>query len=457
MRLRALAIYLGERLVGRLFHVEPANASPVLRFVADDAFARDPDQPCLSLSLLADRPEEQSALWAGVASPQFNAAYSARYGWLLPPFFQNLLPEGVFRDQIAVLRHCAPTDHFDMLAACGLDLPGNVRAIPIHPGEQDIAALFFQSRESAELATVAAPLDEGVSLSGVQPKLGVLREGDRYVGRTKLMDTHVIAKLPVVGYPRLPEVEALSLRLAAAAGVDVCEATLEPLSRLAAEHHYDLGDEGQKAQFLAVQRFDRSPAGRIHGEDFAQVLSMAPEAKYSASYLDVARVLRGMPSLGEAAVHELLRRILVNELLGNPDMHLKNIGVRYPDGRTPVLSPAYDVVAYSAFNARAGHALHILPPAVMDKPRMRAPEPGEARAAKPHLSPRVLRAFCEALDLPEKPAQKMLRDTVRQAMSSWPAMIRASGLTDHQKQRLTRHFLDCDKVQALAKRSAPGV
>jgi serine/threonine-protein kinase HipA len=72
--------------------------------------------------------------------------------------------------------------------------------------------------------------------------------------------------------------------------------------------------------FLAVTRFDRSPAGRIQVDDFGQVLGVAPEEKYSRSYLEVAAVMMATASLGEPAVHELLRRITVNEWLSNPDM-----------------------------------------------------------------------------------------------------------------------------------------
>lgn len=51
-------------------------------------------------------------------------------------------------------------------------------------------------------------------------------------------------------------------------------------------------------------------------------------------------------------MRELLRRLVVNELLGNPDMHVKNKGLRYPDGVVPDFPSAYDIVAYSAFNKR---------------------------------------------------------------------------------------------------------
>src|SRR5690606_10429117 len=128
------------------------------------------------------------------------------------------------------------------------------------------------------------------SLSGVQPKLGVIRDGDGYVARTKEQDTHIIAKLRVVAYPLLPEVEELSLRLAKVAGVDACDAYLVPLSRLTARHNYDLGDERIATNFLAVKRYDRRPGGRVHCEDFAQVFGIMPEDKYTtrASYLSVA-------------------------------------------------------------------------------------------------------------------------------------------------------------------------
>lgn len=52
---------------------------------------------------------------------------------------------------------------------------------------------------------------------------------------------------------------------------------------------------------------------------------------------------------------------MVNEMLGNYDAHVKNFGVVYQDGRTPALSPAYDVVAYAAYMGGRGHALRFVP------------------------------------------------------------------------------------------------
>ena len=456
MNVKALAIHLGAGLrAGVLFQYAPQGATVINRFEADPVFRAMARPPVLSSAFLAATPAEQPALWSQITAAPFNGRHSAAHGWLLPSFFQNLLPEGVFRDHVAELRGCDPDDHFEMLAACGRDLPGNVYALPVELSRDELAHYVTQDQDALEMTVTADPLEDGVSLSGVQPKLGVIRQGERYVGRTKDQDTWIIAKLPVVGQPLLPEVEDLSLRLAAAAGVSVCEAYLEPLEKLALQHGYDLGDADAKTHFLAVVRYDRSPQGRIHAEDFAQILGVMPEEKYGGgpadrqTYLSVAAVLLDAPSMGESAVHELLRRLLVNELLGNPDMHLKNIGLRYPDGVTPEFPPAYDIVAYGAFNKNQGHALHILPPELSPKPAPR--EPGRP-APKQQLSPAVVRAFCSALGIPEKPATTAIAQCAKAAFDSWPALIEQSLLTPLAKARLMEQFNGHAMIESLVRR-----
>ena len=460
MNVKALAIHLGELRLGVLFQYALPGAAVTNRFVADeDLVARaGAVMPTLSLSMRAATPQAQAAVWRDIRSASFNGRHSAKNGWLLPAFFQNLLPEGVFRDHVAALRQCAPTDHFEMLAACGKDLPGKVHALPVALSRDELARYVTQGQDALEMSVTADPLEEGVSLSGVQPKLGVIRDGDRYVGRTKDHDTHIIAKLPVVGQPLLPEVEDLTLRLARAAGVDTCDAALEPLERLGLPHGYDLGDATGQTRFLAVTRFDRSPAGRIHVEDFAQILGRMPEDKYGGgpdgrpvTYLDIAAVLMAEPSMGQPAVHELLRRLVVNEMVGNADMHLKNLGVRYLDGLTPTLSPAYDLVAYAVYHRLRGHALLILPPEYLP----RAARASEGAATAPQsMSPALLQAFCDRLRIPVKPAEQAISRCVKAAFAHWPEMIEASLLTAQQKQRLLAHFQAHELVASLARRAA---
>lgn len=464
MNIKALAIHIGAMRVGILFQYAASaetvreDRPVVTRFVADAAFADAADMPIISSSFLAETEEEQRALWRRIASAPFNGRYSNKNQWLLPAVFQNLLPEGVFRDHVAALRHCSPYDHFEMLAACGKDLPGNIYALPVALSSDELATYVTQRQDALEMTVTADPMEEGVSLSGVQPKIGVVKEDGRYVGRTKDHDTHIIAKLPVVGSPRLPELEHLSLTLARAAGVNVCDTYLEPLQKLAVQHGYDLGDADEATNFLAVVRYDRAPGKRIHCEDFAQILGEMPEDKYGGllrasapqTYLTIASVLMGFETLGEAAVHELLRRLAVNEMLGNPDMHLKNIGLIYPDGSTPAFPPAYDIVAYSAFNNNSGHALMILPPH-LDAGTNRRTAPGAPRP-KQALSPAIVRTFCGALGIPEKPAARAISDCVRAAFNMWPAMMAASDITKQQKERLLKHFNEHPLIASLAKR-----
>jgi len=57
----------------------------------------------------------------------------------------------------------------------------------------------------------------------------------------------------------------------------------------------------------------------------------------------MGRVIRSV--CGEADFEEFVRRLVFTILACNPDAHLKNWSLWYPDGRRPRLSPAYDLVS----------------------------------------------------------------------------------------------------------------
>ncbi|HEY4079188.1 MAG TPA: type II toxin-antitoxin system HipA family toxin [Burkholderiaceae bacterium] len=460
MKVRALELFLGKLRAGLLIQFEVTDTERLTRFVADPAFIErmaQPDAPVLSLAYTVADPATVAMFYRDQLAPRFNGKLSDRNGWLLPPFWQNLLPEGVFRDRVAEMRPCDPKDHMEMLAACGRGLAGNVYARPIELDKAQLSRLVTQDNDALEASVFAEPMADGESLSGVQPKLALMRDGDRFVARTqdKNRDTNIIGKLPVVGQPLLPELEELSMRLARAAGVDVCNFYLAPLSQLAVEHSYDLGTVDAQTLFLAVERFDRIKVHgrprRVHWEDFAQVLSVMPEDKYSRSYATVARLMMRVPSLGEPAVHELLRRLAVNELLGNVDMHLKNMGLIYHDGSTPSFAPAFDIVGYSAYNKREGHALMLLDRA-LEAPKPRAIA-GQAPPPKPSLTPVLLRQFCAQVGIAEKTASTVLRRCAAAAFKSWPALIDSSSLTSRQKERLLAHFNGHRWISQLAARA----
>jgi serine/threonine-protein kinase HipA len=429
MNIPVLVIKLHGQRIGCLFKYEQPGLPLILRFVADEAYARRPwdESDVLSESMRADQPQRQQSFWLDVTRPEFNAVPGSKGDYQLPPFFQNLLPEGVFRRFVADEAGVDALDHMGMIAACGKNMPGAVTAEWEDINPATLQRLITQNQDALEATVWAEPFQDALSISGVQPKIGVNKDGEgRFVGRTSLGDAAIIAKLPSSEYARMPQLENLGMTLAGLAGVDVCQFELAPMAALSAPHRYDLGEEFS-GQFLAVTRFDRKQHIKVHFEDFGQVFGKPPEQKYAESYLAIAAVLLDLPRCGEAAVHELLRRIEVNELLGNADMHLKNLGLLYRDRQHAELAPAYDITSTLLYNGARGHALMLLPGAGKQQPG-------------PLFSPSRLQDFCNRLGIQVAGAAKVVRDVAAEAAQRWLAPIRASGLTPRQKLQLLTYM-----------------
>jgi serine/threonine-protein kinase HipA len=445
MNVPVLVIKLHGQRIGCLFQYGQPGMPTILRFAAEESYARVPwdEADVLSESMRADDPAQQQSFWLDVTRPEFNTVPGSRGDAQLPPFFQNLLPEGVFRRFVADEAQIDPLDHMGMIAACGKNMPGAVTAEWEDIPRATLQRLVTQNQDALEATVWAEPFQDALSISGVQPKIGVNKDLEgRFVGRTSQGDAAIIAKLPSPEYARMPQLESLSMGLARLAGVDVCQFELVTLSALSAPHRYDLGDE-VAGEFLAVTRFDRGPGGKVHFEDFAQVFGLPPEHKYAESYLAIAAVLMGLPRCGQAAVHELLRRIEVNELLGNADMHLKNLGLLYRDRRHAELAPAYDITSTLLYNGARGHALVLMPGA-------------QKQHAAPIFNPQRLQAFCNLLGLQVAGAAKVVRDVAAEAAQHWLPLIEASGLTPRQKrQLLTRLAKHPHLVQATRRLRRP--
>lgn len=107
----------------------------------------------LSASMRAVEPGQHAALWKDITAAAFNGADGR-----LPSFFQNMLPEGMFRLQLAQERGCKEDDHFALFAACGLDLPGAVKAMPATLAREALACLVTQENDALEMSVTAEPL-----------------------------------------------------------------------------------------------------------------------------------------------------------------------------------------------------------------------------------------------------------------------------------------------------------
>lgn len=180
------------------------------------------------------------------------------------------------------------------------------------------------------------------SLAGVGLKFSMRQEGDRLVLPAHGKGGDWIVKTPDGNYPGLVANEAAVMRLASDVGIEVPEVHVR---------HRDQVDElGEAAwpsdedEAYVVRRFDRTAEGRVHIEDFAQVLGRfgIGEGKYRSTVEAVAAIAyRGRDRV---SLREMVRRSVFNLLVGNGDAHLKNWSLIYPDRKIARLSPAYDLV-----------------------------------------------------------------------------------------------------------------
>lgn len=269
----------------------------------------------------------------------------------LPPFFANLLPEEKLRE--AMEKHHAasvrPGNDFDLLAALGTNLPGAVRALP----SDGIPVPIGSEAEGNKKARF--------SLAGVQMKLSVMKNTGKEGGITLAVDDEqgqYIAKFPSLTHIGLSENEFAILALAEALGMDVPARELVDRSEFAGiPEEFNTMSTGK---VLLVRRFDREASGaRVHMEDFAQVFGRYPSEKYTgAAYHNIAAALNSGVSF-DAAI-EFVRRLALTALTGNGDMHLKNWSLLYAgDGRTPTLSPIYDVLSTVPYIPKDGLALSL--------------------------------------------------------------------------------------------------
>ncbi|MCB2092699.1 MAG: type II toxin-antitoxin system HipA family toxin [Nitrospirales bacterium] len=315
-----LDIFLNERRVGVLTLL-PGGRN---LFSFDESYADDPKRPVLSQSYF-------SAEGDLLTPPK---AYSGK----VPPFFSNLLPEGHLRAYLAERGGIKPTHEFYLLYLLGEDLPGAVIA---KPAKGFSLPRKKEEQERSESKEAEQPLR--FSLAGVQLKFSALmaRNGGLTIPASG-MGGNWIVKLPSPAYDNIPENEYAMMHMAAEIGIPVPETKLVPLSDIVG-----LPDFGKLRgkQALAVKRFDRTEDGkRIHIEDFAQVYSVFPEKKYEGvSFTNIAGMVWTLT--GEEGLRDFIRHLAFTILTGNGDMHLKNWSFIYRDGRTPELSPAYDLVS----------------------------------------------------------------------------------------------------------------
>ncbi|MEI6973035.1 MAG: HipA domain-containing protein [bacterium] len=166
-----------------------------------------------------------------------------------------------------------------------------------------------------------------MSISGVQPKLSMSRQGSRLV--PVATGGQFILKPQTERFPLLPQNENLCMNIAGLLGIDTPPHGL-----------FDLHD-GSPAYL--IRRFDRTPDGKkLRCEDFAQILG--EDDKYTGSMERIGKKIRELSAVPGLDVQLFFERVLMNFLLGNGDAHLKNFSMLESADGGLRLSPAYDIV-----------------------------------------------------------------------------------------------------------------
>lgn len=319
-----LEVMLNESRVGALRLGNTAPSGDRIEFVLHDEYLNLVVRPVLGQTF-EDDPSPRSS------------------GMRAPPWFSNLLPEGPLRQLIAEQRGVSAEREFFLLEHLGADLPGAVILKASEP-------LDVPPSVEAGPPTPAQQGELKFSLAGVQLKFSMLREGKGLTFPARGVGGDWIVKFPGTRFEGVVENEFSMMTWARAAGVTTADFELFPAKELRSLPSSVQSVEGD---VFATRRYDRSANGRIHQEDFAQVLGVYPAEKYRRANTETVANLF-LRLVGPSALDEFVRRLVFVIASGNEDAHLKNWALTYPGrGSRAAIAPAYDLVSTIQYDGLA--------------------------------------------------------------------------------------------------------
>ncbi|MCU1640149.1 MAG: HipA-like protein [Nocardia sp.] len=313
-------VYKADRIAGQL-----RRERDDVTFTYAEPYLADPTAPAVAFTL----PKQASA---------FRST-----GGSVPAFFAGLLPEGLRLTAITRAARTSEDDHFSILLAVGTDTIGDVQVVPAGTvphaplplfGKTDPASADFTALFARATSTDVDDLDR-TALPGVQVKVSA-----------QMISTPVstaggpaILKLNPPEYPLLVENENFFLNMASACGIRV------PRHQLATDRN------GRTALF--IDRFDRvvehRRIRRLAQEDACQVLGRYPAAKYRITLQEAIIGLADAVTEGRGSqrltILQMLEIAAFSYLIGNGDLHGKNLSIQQNADGIWEATPAYDLLS----------------------------------------------------------------------------------------------------------------
>lgn len=207
-------------------------------------------------------------------------------------------------------------------------------------------ANFFGNRKPIEKLTFTRAdffekgreFTEGMSISGVQQKLSLIINDKNEFEIVTNNGTYILKPSPEP-FPFAAENEQCAMAISNIVGIETaCSANI-PFA------------DGEEAYI--TKRYDRIDAVKLHQEDLAQAFDLPSKDKYKKSYEEALILSREMAGGKLSVVKELFKRIVLAYIIGNDDMHLKNISlIKNTENHTNFydsLTPNYDQLLVRAF------------------------------------------------------------------------------------------------------------
>jgi len=247
----------------------------------------------------------------------------------LPPYFAGLLPEGLRLKALVKKIKTSTDDMFSLLVAAGSDPVGDLHFK--NSDEVDELPVDFTKIKAA--LKKAQNLDSKL-LAGVQNKISA----DRITlpVNIKKKEKSYILKLESDEYPESLQNEDICLRIAKSCGLNVNKAKI-------------IKDKNDVAALL-IERFDRDWNPKLekwlryHQEDACQFLDKYPADKYNLSFQEIAKGIQQFSLSPEIEILKLLQLKAFSYLMGNGDLHAKNISLLKDQ-----LSPCYDILCTALY------------------------------------------------------------------------------------------------------------